>query len=67
MTTVHFLHDFDFTPEGNRNVTIAYRAGTTIEVCAECAAKAIARGAAEEVVVDAEAIEIEAGDEPGED
>lgn len=47
MPRVLFLEDFDYKPKPQ--VTIAYRKGTEKLVKADCAAKAIAAGKAEEV------------------
>jgi hypothetical protein len=46
MPWTRFTQDFDFTPEANRRVTIAYKADTTLNVTRECAAKALTAGKA---------------------
>lgn len=43
---VFFLADFDYRPPNDRNLTIAYKAGMEVEVCGDCAARAIAKGRA---------------------
>lgn len=43
---VHFVRDFDYRPTGDPYMTIAYKAGTEVEVCDECASFAVAAGAA---------------------
>lgn len=49
---VTFKRDFDYTPSGERRVTIAYKAGTTETVKREAGDAAIAAGAAEVVKPD---------------
>lgn len=45
-TLIHFLHDFDFRPESDPLMTIAYKAGMEVEVSEECASRAVALGCA---------------------
>ena len=51
MARVRFDRDYMFTPSADRRVTVAYKAGSELTVTRECADKAIAAGAAEELDV----------------
>ena len=44
---VRFTKEFDFTPDEDRRVTVAYKPGAVANVRRQCADKAIAAGAAE--------------------
>lgn len=46
---VRFIGDFDYTPSGERRVTIAFKAGMVLTVKREAGEAALALGLAEEV------------------
>jgi hypothetical protein len=46
---VKFSKDYDYTPSGERRVTIAYKAGMDLTVKREAGEAAVKAGAAEEV------------------
>lgn len=46
MREIHFIRDYDFRPIDDPYMTVAYKAGMTVEVCEECETRAIAAGAA---------------------
>lgn len=46
---IKFIGDYDYTPSGERRVTIAYKAGMTLTVKREAGEAAIAAGAGVEV------------------
>lgn len=49
MARVEFLRAYNYTPSGERRVTVHYKAGHTYTVKRECADAAIAAGAGVEV------------------
>lgn len=44
MVFVRFEDPFDFTPDADRRITVAYKPGTEANVTRECVAKAEAKG-----------------------
>lgn len=46
---VRFTHDYDYTPSGERRVTIAYKAGQELTVKREAGEAAVAAGKAVEI------------------
>lgn len=48
---VKFTKDYDYTPTGERRVTIAYKAGMDLTVKREAGEAAVAAGAAREIGV----------------
>lgn len=49
MPWVKFVRDYSFVPMRKRTIAIAFKAGMTVLVTTECAARAIFAGAAERV------------------